>query len=89
MTGAKNFIAIENGVNFKIGKNSSKANMIEVTLDANDTYTIKFIKFTNWRMTKEYKMIEAKKEILKEMNGIYCDELQTVFTNYTGMYTHL
>ena len=89
MTGAKDFLTGGNDITFKIGKNSSKANMINIILDDNDTYTMKFIKFTKFRMTKNYEFIEAKTEVLKEEKGIYSDLLQEIFTEYTGLYTHL
>ena len=44
MTGAKNFVAIENGIRFNIGRNGSKANMVKVVLSWDDTYTMQFIK---------------------------------------------
>jgi prolyl-tRNA synthetase len=44
MTGAKNFVAIENGIRFNIGRNGSKANMVKVILDGDDTYTMQFVK---------------------------------------------
>ena len=44
MTGAKNFVAIENGIRFNIGRNGSSANMVKVVLDWDDTYTMQFIK---------------------------------------------
>ena len=89
MTGAKDFLTGGNDITFKIGKNSSKANMINIILDEDDTYTMKFIKFTNFRMTKTFEFIEAKTEVLKEVKGIYCDMLQDLFTQYTGLYTHI
>ncbi|MBO7714602.1 MAG: hypothetical protein J6S85_13585 [Methanobrevibacter sp.] len=89
MTGTKNFIAIERGMICKIGKNASKANYLEIVLNGDDTYTMRFIKFTNCRMTKDYKFIDAKRETLKEYQHIYFDQLQELFTEYTHMYTHL
>lgn len=32
MTGAKNFVALENGIKFNIGKNASKANTVKITV---------------------------------------------------------
>ena len=46
MTGAKNFLAIDNGLRFRIGRNASKANMVEIKLNGLDLYDIKFIKHT-------------------------------------------
>jgi prolyl-tRNA synthetase len=44
MTGTKKMVEIENGVRFNIGTNGSKANMVKVVLNADDTYTMQFIK---------------------------------------------
>jgi hypothetical protein len=44
MTGAKDFVAIDNGLRFRIGKNSSRANIVKVILQGDDTYTMQFVK---------------------------------------------
>ena len=44
MAGAKNMKDIENGLSFSIGANGSKANMVKVILDGDDTYTMQFVK---------------------------------------------
>ena len=55
MTGAKNFVAIENGLRFNIGQNGSKANMVKVILNWDDTYTMQFIK--QGREVNEYTIL--------------------------------
>lgn len=113
MTGARNFVAIENGIRFNIGKNGSQANMVKVILNSDDTYTMSFIK--QGREVNEYIILmkyadkglseqefnetvskaiaKAKKnaepKILKEYNGLFFDQLQDFFTEYTKMYTRL
>lgn len=113
MTGAKNFVAIENGIRFNIGKNGSKANVVKVILNWDDTYTMSFIKAG--REVNEYAILmryadkglseqefnetvskaieKAKKnsepKTLKEYSGIYFDQLQEFFTEYTKLYTRL
>lgn len=113
MTGAKNFVAIENGIRFNIGRNGSKANMVKVVLDWDDTYTMQFIKIGkavnpytimmryadkglseqefNEVVTAAIKKAEknAEPKVLKEYEGIYFDQLQELFTDYTKMYTRL
>lgn len=113
MTGAKNFIAIKDGIRFTIGRNGSKANMVQIILKWDDTYTMQF-----WRkgsvinpytilMKQAGKGLErdafneavkkatekakknAEPKLLKEYDGIYCDQLQELFTEYTGLYTKL
>ena len=44
MTGAKNLVNHGSALTFKIGRNSSKANMVRVTLNSDDTYTVDFIR---------------------------------------------
>ena len=95
MTGAKEFVAMENGLRFKIGRNASKANRVEITLNALDTYDVRFIKYSPAKLvirkgTADWR--EEKTEMVKEFTdweGIYCDMLQEVFTMVTGLYTHL
>ena len=113
MTGAKNMVAVENGIRFNIGQNGSKANTVKVILNGDDTYTMQFIK--QGREVNEYTILmryadkglseqefnetvskaieKAKKnaepKTLKEYNGIYFDQLQPLFTEYTKMYTRL
>lgn len=79
MTGAKNFTAVENGLQFKIGGGASKKiNFVEVKLDPSDTYTVKFSKIVKFDVKP-----------ISEFFNIYCDELQELFTTETGFYTHL
>lgn len=113
MTGAKNFVAIDNGIRFNIGKNGSQANMVKVILNGDDTYTMSFIKqgreFNEFTILMKYadkglseqefnetvsKAIakakrNAEPKTLKEYNGLFFDQLQESFTEYTKMYTKL
>lgn len=74
MMGAKNLIAIENGLAFKIGRNSKSINYIEITLNAWDTYDIKF----GYLTVKGYKL-------RKEVEGIYFDMLHEIISRETGL----
>lgn len=47
MTGAKQLVAIENGLRFRIGRNGSKANMVRIILKGDDTYLMQFMKIGN------------------------------------------
>ena len=83
MTGAKNFgyEVRKNGnpsLSFKIGKNSANINHVRIELNSMDLYEIEFIKVR--------KLIPT---IVKKYSGVYDDMLQTLFTNTTGLYTHL
>lgn len=94
MTGAKYFVADKNKLRFRIGKNSSRANKVEITLDADDTYTITFSKFTPYscKFNKKdgtFKETSEKDIIIEKYEGVYADVLQNVFTQVTGLYTKL
>ena len=79
MTGAKHFGVGPNGMSFKIGKNSKRVNHVTIDYDrGRDLYNMKF----DWVTIKGIK----NKKTLK---GIYADQLQDMFTRYTGMYTSL
>ena len=78
MTGAKNVTIIENGVAFKIGRNSGKCNYIRITLNSLDLYDI------------EFKYITKKSnKTIKEFNDVYNDMLVNIFETITGLYTKL
>lgn len=79
MTGAKNFIDIENGIRMKIGRNKTNHNWMEVTLNSLDLYDVAFAKLT--------KLGERKS--LKEYTNVYNDSLVELFETHTGMYTKL
>ena len=93
MTGAKNLLATGNGLRFKIGRNASKANTVEITLNSLDLYDIRFFKYIPAKLVTNHKTYTAewkpeKNETVKEFNDIYFDQLQELFTEVTGMYTH-
>lgn len=79
MTGAKNFIDLENGIRMKIGRNKTNHNWMEVTLNSLDLYDVAFAKLT--------KLGERKS--LKEYKNVYNDSLVELFETHTGMYTKL
>ena len=78
MTGANRFTAGENYLAFKIP--TRKINFVKITLTAMDDYTIEFARYS----TKKYTF-----SVVKKVSGIYCDQLQDVFTENTGLYTSL
>lgn len=78
MTGAKNFGGTENSITFKIGRNSSSANWVKIVLNGRDLYDVSFIQVRGTTL-----------KTLKTYDDIYFDQLQQIFTSFTGMYTHL
>lgn len=94
MTGAKNFVAIDNGVIFDIGRNASKANKVKITVNAFDLYDVEFIKFTpySFKISKDGMSFKETKEssvTVAEREGLYNDMLADTFTEVTHMYTYL
>ena len=113
MTGAKQLVAIDNGLRFRIGRNGSKANMVRIILKGDDTYLMQFMKignevnpyaillrYANKGLNKaEYNakvqnaIEKAKKaaepKVLQQYDGIFCDQLEDLFRDYTKMDTRL
>jgi hypothetical protein len=76
MTGAYNIFCIEKGLAVAF-KGCKTANRLEVKLDeAEDVYTMKFYKFSN--RTLELNLV-------KTFENVYCDELQSIFEDFTGL----
>ena len=85
MTGAKNLMSCEDGsLRFKIGRNSTTANMVKISLDADDTYTMNIFKFSMSRKT-----FETKEKIIDITSGLYNDQIRTHFENITGLATRI
>lgn len=90
MTGAHHLLSDGNTLRMQLPKNKSKANRLCITLEADDTYTMNFTKFTAGRLNKKtFPWTDDKKVDVKEFKGVYCDMLQDIFTSVTGMYTSL
>jgi len=79
MTGAKNIAGDENSLSMRIGRNSSNSNYLKITLNAMDTYDMKFCKLTR----------KFEEKSVTEYSDVYNDMLTDVFTKHTGMYTSL
>lgn len=93
MTGAKDFIGLEDGLRFSIGRNASKTNRIEIKLNGSDLYDMEFIKYSPAHLKVDHKRgladwVDEKRVTVKEFNDVYFDQLQDLFTDVTGMYTH-
>lgn len=73
MVGAKNFVAIEDGVRFKIGNRS--INRIEIRLNGKDLYDMKFLRI--WG---------SKTTVKAEHEDVYADMLVDLFEKETGLY---
>lgn len=79
MTGARNFVAIENGLRFSLPKFSGvKVNLVSVILEPDDTYRMKFERIYNGKLTT-----------ICECEQVYCDMLCATFEEATGLATSL
>jgi hypothetical protein len=81
MTGAKDFVAIDNGIKMTLPRGmKNKANRLTITLTDMDTYNMEFGRYVPSSFS--YKEINT-------VEGVYCDMLQEIFTNETGFYTKM
>ena len=78
MTGAKNLGFTNNGLQMKIGRNSKGITHVIINLKSTDTYDMEFIKIRG----TSYKVV-------KKLKGVYADQLQNIFTKFTGLRTRL
>lgn len=94
MTGSKNFVADGKTLRMTLAKNASRANRLYITLGSDDLYTMHFFKYTagGWRINHKAGTVTEKKEKIEEVktfHGVYCDQLQELFTEVTKLYTRL
>lgn len=81
MTGSKFFTAFsDTSVGFKVGSNPKNITHCEIVLDPSDTYTMNF---------KRWNGRSRKMDVISSVDNVYCDMLQDVFTQNTGLYTRL
>ncbi|MCG9780470.1 hypothetical protein [Photobacterium damselae] len=84
MTGAKNLVAIESGLQFDLPRTrhyvKDGINKVQIILNPSDTYTVRGLKW----MPRKYEFKE-----LANQPGVYGDTLQSVFTGITGLDTRL
>lgn len=78
MTGSKDFLAGDNSLTFRVGRNSAGINGVRIELTPSDTYTMEFIKLT-----------KAERKVVARVEDVYCDQLQDMFLEHTGLYTRL
>ena len=80
MTGAKNFSYGCTGNNetyaqFRVGRNAKKINLVKITLNSSDTYTVEFMWATAAAIT-----------IKADFTCVYNDMLKDIFESSTGMF---
>ena len=89
MTGSKDFIGFDKTLKMSLAKNISKANRLSITLDGDDTYSMRFYRITHGHVNRRTgAWIDEKIVDIQRYSGVYCDQLQEAFTRVTGLYTH-
>ena len=85
MTGAKNFLYGDGDLRMDLRSNKAKVNRLLITYDqGSDTYTMYFYRGVLCRKTFDYKVTREQ-----TFEDVYSDQLQSIFTSVTGMYTKL
>jgi hypothetical protein len=79
MLGAYDLVAFDTGLQLKI-RGSRKVNVIRVTLDPTDTYTVKFSRWQPKRMVNT---------AVADFSHVHADELNELIERTTGLYTSL
>lgn len=78
MLGTKQFVSLDNGVQFKFPSPHGGPNFVKIILDPSDTYIMTFgrVRGTQFKKTKEH-------------SGVYADQLRKLFEKETGLYLSL
>jgi len=78
MMGAKNLVAGDKSLTFKVGTNAKKVTHIVVELEPSDTYTVRFVRVSRGGAV-----------VSNVSQDVYADSLHTVIQNHTGLYLSL
>jgi len=78
MTGAKNLLSDKDALSFKIPKAKQNINYVKIVLNYKDTYNVEFGKVRG-----------INYDIIKKFDDVYAEDLQRIFTDVTGLDTHL
>ena len=78
MTGVKHLVTLRNGILMTL-PHGAKVTGLSIILEGDDTYTLQGYR---GRGDKNHPCGEP-------VSGIHCDDLQCIFTEMTGFYTHL
>jgi len=85
MTGAKYVTAIRGGLELRLPRAKDGINLVEIMYNKGaDDYTMSFYRFQAPTLKREW-----KKTLKKQYKNIYADDLQRLFTDATGLDTHL
>lgn len=79
MTGARNFVGDKTSLSFRLPRAKDGVNSVKITLYlALDLYTMEFYRIRGHAFTT-----------VETVNQVFAEDLQKVFTEHTGLYTHL
>ena len=78
MTGSKNFMSIDSGLQFSIGRNVLKCNRITIILNGRDLYDVTY-----------YSIRGVSVKIKHSESDIYAENLRQSIENATELYTSL
>lgn len=78
MTGAKNICYDPISITFQLMRNAMRIKWVRIILDEDDTYIINFVT-----------LVKGVPVTKTRLTGIYADNLQSVFTQHTGLCTSL
>ncbi len=85
MTGSHDFINLGNGLRMSLSRNKTSANRLEIIYDAGaDLYNMRF-----YRQSFSLKIFEVKIKDIKTYEGVYCDMLEDIFSDVTGMHLYM
>lgn len=93
MTGAKAFLAIERGLQFRLPSNFAKSgvNCVRITLNASDLYDMEFGKTTSKVPDSLKGTVLAQKvpvyDPIHKVEDVYGDQMAGVFKEFTGLDT--
>ena len=83
MTGCHDFINLGNGLRMSLSRNKTSANRLEIIYDGGaDLYNVRF-----YHLSINHKTFEVMTKDIKTIDGVYCDMLEGIFTDVTGLYT--
>lgn len=78
MTGSKNFVSDTNSLRFKVGSNPKKITHCVIELTPMDVYKMTFMTVRG---------LDIKRS--EVVDNVYAQDLQSIFTSETGLYTKL
>ena len=89
-TGSKVATYTNNSITLKLTRNKSKANEMTITLNGADLYDITFAKHIYAHLNKKtWAWVPDKYEVVQTYDDIFCDQLEELFTDFTGLITRL